>query len=220
MDKGMMNTRYGAAAKFTGAVTVAFMTMALLALAVMGVMIFMTGPAGAASVLSQGSDMMMPGGQQMPQMPRMPNSSPGMSSQDMPNKGMSSPDMPHQGMTGSGMSSQDMPHQGMTGPGMMGRDMMMGQGSHRNWGAHRGRGYGHRGGGVGDRVRPVSHLTIEDVRHHFQHRLARRGNKRLKLGAVKMINDDTITADIVTVDESLVRRLSVDRHSGRISREN
>ncbi len=205
MDKGMMNTRYGAAAKFTGAVTVAFMTMALLALAVMGVMIFMTGPAGAASVLSQGSDMMMPGGQQMPQMPRMPNSSPGMSSQDMPNKGM---------------SSRDMPHQGMTGTGMMGRDMMMGQGSHRNWGSHRDRRYGHRGGGFGDRVRPVSHLTIEDVRHHFQHRLARRGNKRLKLGAVKKINDDTITADIVTVDESLVRRFSVDRHSGRISREN
>ncbi len=76
----------------------------------------------------------------------------------------------------------------------------------------------HRRGFHG-RVRPISHLTIEDVRHHFEHRVARRGNKRLKVGEVKKVDEDTITADIVTVDDSLVRRLRVDLHSGRVSRK-
>jgi hypothetical protein len=125
-----------------------------------------------------------------------------------------------------------MRDQGMMGPDgkfhpgrMMDRDMMR-----RHMGSekrsekrskrrrhHRDRRYG--GMHHGNKVRPISHLTIEDVRHHFEHRLQRRGNDRLKVGEVKKIDDDTITADIVTVDNSLVRRLRVDRHSGRISRE-
>ena len=57
------------------------------------------------------------------------------------------------------------------------------------------------------------------MRHHFEHRVARRGNKRLKVGEVKQIDDNTITADIVTVDDSLVPRLRVDLHSGPVTPE-
>ncbi len=91
--------------------------------------------------------------------------------------------------------------------GRMSRDRMMG-----------GRGYHGSRRGHSRRVKPASHLTVDDVRHHFEHWLERRGNKRLKLGEVKQADDKTITADIVTIDDSLVRRYRVDRHGGRISR--
>ena len=76
----------------------------------------------------------------------------------------------------------------------------------------------HRGGGLW--VTPVQHLSIDDVSHFFAHRLERRGNKRLKLGEVKQKNEDTITAQIVTVDGSLVQIFEVDRHSGIAKRAN
>jgi hypothetical protein len=44
---------------------------------------------------------------------------------------------------------------------------------------------------------------------------SRLNNKRLKIGDLKS-DDGTITADIVTVDNSLVQRLKVDRHTGAI----
>ena len=99
--------------------------------------------------------------------------------------------------------------------GMMDRRKMMRRHMRSESRAERrrdGRGFHHR-------VRPISHLTIEDVRHQFEHRVALRGNKRLKVGEVKQIDDNTITADIVTVDDSLVRRLRVDLHSGRVTLE-
>jgi hypothetical protein len=49
--------------------------------------------------------------------------------------------------------------------------------------------------------------------------LVRLANKRLKVGDIKADNG-TITADIVTVDNSLVQRLKVDRHTGSIEYEN
>lgn len=133
------------------------------------------------------------------------------------------------GMMGRGMMGGPMMGGGMMGSHMMDRNMM-GKDSDRMIRRHMTSGKRsemrsqrrrhHRGDRrFGHRVRPISHLTIEDVRHHFEHRLKRRGNDRLKIGAVKKLDDDTITADIVTVDDSLVRRLRVDRHSGRISRE-
>lgn len=67
-------------------------------------------------------------------------------------------------------------------------------------------------------VTPVQHLSIDDVRHYFGHRLQLMGNVRLKLGEVTQRDDDTITVVIVTVDDSLVERLEVDRHSGRTTR--
>lgn len=67
-------------------------------------------------------------------------------------------------------------------------------------------------------VTPIQHLSVDDARHYFEHRLRQIGNARLKLGEVAETNDDLITVDIVTVDDSLVDRLEVDRHSGAIQR--
>jgi hypothetical protein len=95
---------------------------------------------------------------------------------------------------------------GMMGPGM-GPGMMMGAG----------RGQGAMGPGFGV-VRPSQHLSVDDVRHHFEHRLEWLGNPRLKVGDVTQADENTIVATIVTVDGSLVDRLSVDRHTGVIQR--
>ncbi len=100
---------------------------------------------------------------------------------------------------GQGMMGQRMMGHGMMGHGMMGHGMI---------------GHGMMGQGPGMRVLPSQHLSVDDVRHFLEHRLARRGNKRLKLGEVTQTDDDTIVADVVTVDDSLVRRMQVDRHTG------
>ena len=42
------------------------------------------------------------------------------------------------------------------------------------------------------------------------------GNPRLKAGAAKEKDANTITVDIVTVDNALVLRRDVDRHTGRV----
>lgn len=59
-------------------------------------------------------------------------------------------------------------------------------------------------------------LSTDDVKTRLESWLAWRGNKRLKVGEVKAANDDTIEADIVTVDNSLVQKLIVNRHNGFI----
>ena len=107
---------------------------------------------------------------------------------------------------GSGMTGQHM-GRGMMGSGMMGSGMMQG-------GTRSG-----MDGLFGSRVTPIMNLSIEDVRGYLALRLERLNNKRLKLGELKS-DDKTITADIVTVDNSLVQRLKVDRHTGAIEYEN
>ena len=67
----------------------------------------------------------------------------------------------------------------------------------------------------GARVTPMMNLSVEDVRSYLDWRIARLNNKRLKVGDVKA-DDGTIAADIVTVDNSLVQRLKVDRRTGAI----
>ena len=57
-------------------------------------------------------------------------------------------------------------------------------------------------------------LSIGDVRHMMEHRLRWMNNPNLKLGNVEEKDTDTITADIITKDGSLVQRLNVDRHTG------
>lgn len=104
------------------------------------------------------------------------------------------------------------PNQGMMGRGMMGQGMM-GSGSMMGRGMMPGRGSDH---GFGKPITPMMHLSVEDVRHALEHRLELRGNKRLKVGNVKVDGEDAIIAEIVTVDDSLVRRLKVDRHTGRM----
>jgi len=65
----------------------------------------------------------------------------------------------------------------------------------------------------------MMNLSVEDVRGYLALRLERLNNKRLKVGDLKA-DEKTITADIATVDNSLVQRLKVDRHTGAIEYEN
>jgi len=71
----------------------------------------------------------------------------------------------------------------------------------------------------GVRVIPPMNLSGQDVRTYLDMQLDRLDNKRLRVGDVK-VEDGTITAEIVTVDNSLVQRLKVDRHTGTILYEN
>lgn len=144
-----------------------------------------------------------------------------------------------QGGMGPGMMQRDrtagssMPQGGM-GQGMMGSDMMrggMGQGMmcpmmSGMMQAGMGQGMmgqgmmgGGRGGMFGSRVTPMMNLSVDDVRSHLGVQLNRLNNKRLKIGTVSA-DDGTISAEIVTVDNSLVQRLKVDRHTGTIAYEN
>ncbi len=112
---------------------------------------------------------------------------------------------------------------GPSGPGysghgyaMMGQGHgMMGQGDHH--GRQGLRGMGHRGTkgdcspGVKARDRD---LSVDDVRKIVEGRLARRGNDRLKVGKVEAKDETTIIAEIVTIDDSLVKRIEFDRKTG------
>ncbi len=110
-----------------------------------------------------------------------------------------------QSMMGPGMGQGMMGHgsgQGMMGPGMgqgmMGPDTM--------------------GPGHGMRVVSKADISTDDVRHFLEDHLAMHGNERLKVGEVTEADDDSIVADIVTLEDSLVQRFKVDRHSGRMQR--
>jgi hypothetical protein len=89
------------------------------------------------------------------------------------------------------------------GPGMM-QGYGMGPGMMQ--------GYGTPGGFSKD-------LSTDDVRTMLERHLAMMGNKRLKVGDVKENDKNTIVADIVTADGSLVDRVAVNRHSGWMQRE-
>jgi hypothetical protein len=113
--------------------------------------------------------------------------------------------MMHGGMA-PWMMGQRMCRGTMMGPGMMDSRMMQG-----------GTGSG-MGGLFGSRVRPIMNLSVEDVRGCLGLQLKRLDNKRLKIGDLQS-DDDIITADIVTIDNSLVQRLKIDRHTGAIDYE-
>ena len=70
----------------------------------------------------------------------------------------------------------------------------------------------------GSRVVPTMNLSVDDVRDYLNSRLDRLHNKRLKLGDVKT-DDATISADVVTGDNSLVQRLKINRRTGEIDYE-
>jgi hypothetical protein len=71
----------------------------------------------------------------------------------------------------------------------------------------------------GSRVTPMMNLSVDEVRTYLAAQLDRLGNKRLKVGDITS-DDGTITADVVTIDDSLVQRLKVDRHTGAIDYQN
>lgn len=93
----------------------------------------------------------------------------------------------------------------------------------RGWGGGYGPGMmrGWRGGdGPGAQTNQALNLTTDDVKARVERWLAIRGNARLKVGDVKEKDADTITADIVTKDNSLVQRFIVDRHTGAFRQDN
>ena len=110
------------------------------------------------------------------------------------------------------------------GPGY-GPGMMRGGYGHRHGHGMRGGGYGpgpmmdgygqryHGGpGNYGGRVTVT--LSTDNVKDYFERLIATEGNPRLKVGDVKEKDADTIVAEIVTKDNSLVQRFAVNRHSG------
>ena len=135
-------------------------------------------------------------------------------------------------MPGPGMMQQMPP--GMMGPGMwhMGPHMMspdemremmeqmggmMGQGMGPGMMGQMGPGMGGWSGLEGRRVVPMMQLSADDVRVFLERYLESLGNARLKVGKVTEADRDTITAEIVTVDDSLVESFAVNRHTGVIS---
>jgi hypothetical protein len=57
-------------------------------------------------------------------------------------------------------------------------------------------------------------LTVDDVKTRLERWLEARDNPRLKVGEVKEKDADTIVADVVTKDNSLVNRFTVNRRTG------
>lgn len=118
-----------------------------------------------------------------------------------------------QGRMAGGKAAGQMMQKGQA-MGMQGR-MMKGP-MMEHMGSMMGSGKGHAGQMMpqGLRVHRIEHLEMADVTHFFEHHLDRLGNKRLKLGKVAQPDDDSITVEIVTLDNSLVWKYRVDRHSG------
>ena len=78
-----------------------------------------------------------------------------------------------------------------------------------------------RGRGMGPALLygpPAEGITVERARTMLEGVLAWHGNPRLKLGTVEEQNDDTIVAEILTVDDLLVQRLAIDRATGAFRR--
>lgn len=110
---------------------------------------------------------------------------------------------------GHGMMGQGM------GPGMMGNHGNMG------WGPGKGHGFGPGMKGQGNENCPRygqqtldKELSVDDVKEFLGKRLEMRGNGRLKVGKVEATGETTIVAEIVTVDDSLVRKVEFDTKTG------
>ncbi len=120
---------------------------------------------------------------------------------------------PGSGMMGGGMMGGMMGPGGYGGqhgfgPGMMGPGMM---------GPGHGPGFGN-GAGFGPCAQQAAvageDVSVDDVTQRMERWLAMQGNDRLKLGKVEEVDEDTITAEIVTVDGSLVQKFTIDRNTG------
>ena len=99
--------------------------------------------------------------------------------------------------------------------GMMEPNMMRGPGMWGGYGPGMMRGYGPgvMEPGWNTTWRDLN-LSTDDVKKYLDRRIAWEGNPRLKVGDVKEKDADTIVADIVTKDNSLVQRFVVNRRNG------
>ena len=121
------------------------------------------------------------------------------------------------GMMGPGTMGPGTMGPDTMGPGMMSHGMMM-HGPGYGAGMMHGPGYGMRGPGW-TRNQGDFNISADDAKKNFELWLAMRGNSRLKVGEVKEMDNDTVTVDIVTRDNSLVQRFQVNRHIGRFEPE-
>lgn len=106
-----------------------------------------------------------------------------------------------------------VPMPGMTMCPMMAG--MMGQQAGKMGGGMMGSARGSHSLGV---VMPNRNVSVDDVRDHFDRFIQAQGNPRVKLGAIKDVDKDSIVAEIVTTDGSLADLLKVNRRSGVIER--
>lgn len=104
------------------------------------------------------------------------------------------------------------------GPGTMGSPGAMMQGQMNGQGHMGGMMGGHMGGMMGNHMsgNPAMalDLDVDDVRNIIEGQLAMHGTDRLKVGKVEVLDDKTITAEIVTIDDSLVMKMEFDRQTG------
>ena len=104
-------------------------------------------------------------------------------------------------------------HGGMHhGPGWMGHGSMHHQ---PGWGpSWTGPGMGGYGFGRGALRQD---LAADDVKHILEHRLQWQGFTNLRVGDIAEKDDDTLTAEVVTGEGTLVQRFEVNRHTGAMS---
>lgn len=164
----------------------------------------------------------------MPSAPPMPQDDSGMT-------GMMSPEMMQMmmrmmmgqpgGGTGQPGMGRDMMGGNMMGNRMIGGDtmadmmrggmMMQMMGAMQSGAALHGM-MGDHGLALGLPAGSPEEMTPERVRVFLEERLARLGNPRLKLGEIATAENGSITAEIVTVDGSLVQKLAFNRYPGLV----
>lgn len=161
-------------------------------------------PAAAVPEAMPGMGMMTPEMMQMMQRMMCQGGMPGMMG------GMAGQEMP-KGGAGPGMTSQgQMPMAGMMMCPMM-RMMMSGQAGMGMSGS-----MGSQSVLFGVPSGTPNEMTEDSVRALLERQLNNFGNPRLKLGEVGTSSDGSITAEIVTVDGSLVQKLAFNRYPGLV----
>ena len=157
----------------------------------------------------------------------------GMMGQGMMSQG-TMPMMMAPGMMGQGMMPMMMPNMmyqmpmmggGMTmGPGMMGQGMMPMMTPNMMYQMPMPGGGMMMAPGMMDQgTMPMTGMVVatplapDSVRPHLEHHLAMMGLPNLVLGSIDVQDDDTLVAEIVTRDGTLVQRLAIDRHTGAVT---
>ena len=116
-----------------------------------------------------------------------------------------------QGRMGPGAGMMGPMMGNMQGRGMMGRMMQMMQMSRMMMGPMGPSMMTGAGRPSGDK------LSADEARRIADGILAWQGNERLKIGKVTEQDDDTVVIEILTVDDSLVQRVEMNRTTGMIT---
>jgi hypothetical protein len=190
-------------------------TNGTLSLLFAGLLLFGTATAATAQTASQDHDAHHPAEPQAaPPAATEAETPPAGTQGGMPGMGMMTPEMMQM--------MQRMMGQGGMGQGMMGQMPMAGGMTMcpmmQMMGANSGAGMQAMMGGdamiYGMPQGNAEEMTPERVRTFLEKRLEQHGNPRLRLGEIANAADGSITAEIVTVDGSLVQKLAFNRYPG------